>query len=29
MKRLLLLFALFIGIAAGSYAQKFALIDME
>lgn len=29
MKRIILLFALFVGIACGSYAQKFALIDME
>lgn len=29
MKRIILFFALFIGLAASSYAQKFALIDME
>lgn len=29
MKKLLLLFALFLGISSASYAQKFALIDME
>ena len=29
MKKILLLFALFIGVAGGSYAQKFALIDMD
>lgn len=29
MKKIFLLFALLIGVAGGSYAQKFALIDME
>jgi outer membrane protein len=29
MKKIILLFALFIGVASGSYAQKFALIDMD
>lgn len=29
MKKLLILFALFVGLTASSYAQKFALIDME
>lgn len=29
MKKIFLLFALLIGVACGSYAQKFALIDME
>lgn len=29
MKKLLILFALFVGVTASSYAQKFALIDME
>lgn len=29
MKRIILLFALFVGIATGTYAQKFALIDMD
>ncbi|MBB4034952.1 outer membrane protein [Dysgonomonas hofstadii] len=29
MKKLILLFVLFLGVSTGSYAQKFALIDME